>query len=56
MTLLPTVCIIGAGSSGIAAVKALHERALAAAPHHAAGRLDLGCVGIHPPDTGSEER
>jgi cation diffusion facilitator CzcD-associated flavoprotein CzcO len=26
MTLLPTVCVIGAGSSGIAAVKALHER------------------------------
>jgi dimethylaniline monooxygenase (N-oxide forming) len=25
MTLLPTVCVIGAGSSGIAAVKALHE-------------------------------
>ena len=26
MALLPTVCVIGAGSSGIAAVKALHER------------------------------
>ena len=26
MTLLPTVCVIGAGSSGIAAVKALDER------------------------------
>jgi dimethylaniline monooxygenase (N-oxide forming) len=26
MTLLPTVCVIGAGSSGIAAVKALHQR------------------------------
>jgi dimethylaniline monooxygenase (N-oxide forming) len=26
MTPLPTVCVIGAGSSGIAAVKALHER------------------------------
>jgi dimethylaniline monooxygenase (N-oxide forming) len=26
MGLLPTVCLIGAGSSGIAAVKALHER------------------------------
>src|SRR5215218_4134542 len=26
MTLLPTVCVIGAGSSGIAAAKALHER------------------------------
>ena len=26
MTRLPTVCVIGAGSSGIAAVKALHER------------------------------
>ena len=29
MTLLPTVCVIGAGSSGIAAVKALHERGFA---------------------------
>jgi cation diffusion facilitator CzcD-associated flavoprotein CzcO len=26
MTKLPTVCVIGAGSSGIAAAKALHER------------------------------
>lgn len=26
MTLLPTVCVIGAGSSGIAAAKALRER------------------------------
>jgi cation diffusion facilitator CzcD-associated flavoprotein CzcO len=26
MTLLPAVCVVGAGSSGIAAVKALHER------------------------------
>jgi thioredoxin reductase len=29
MTLLPSVCVIGAGSSGIAAVKALHERGFA---------------------------
>ena len=29
MSLLPTVCVIGAGSSGIAAVKALHERGFA---------------------------
>ncbi len=29
MTLLPTVCVIGAGSSGIAAVKALHGRGFA---------------------------
>jgi dimethylaniline monooxygenase (N-oxide forming) len=29
MTSLPTVCVIGAGSSGIAAVKALHERGFA---------------------------
>ena len=28
MTQLPTVAVIGAGSSGIAAVKALHERGL----------------------------
>jgi len=29
VTLLPTVCVIGAGSSGIAAVKALHGRGFA---------------------------
>ncbi len=29
MSLLPTVCVIGAGSSGIAAAKALHERGFA---------------------------
>jgi cation diffusion facilitator CzcD-associated flavoprotein CzcO len=28
MTALPTVCVIGAGSSGIAAAKALHERGI----------------------------
>src|ERR1700754_1272931 len=28
MTTLPSVCIIGAGSSGIAAAKALHERGI----------------------------
>jgi dimethylaniline monooxygenase (N-oxide forming) len=28
MTMLPSVCIIGAGSSGIAAAKALHERGI----------------------------
>src|SRR3954453_11542662 len=28
MTQLPTACVIGAGSSGIAAAKALHERGI----------------------------
>jgi NADH dehydrogenase FAD-containing subunit len=28
MTQLPSVCIVGAGSSGIAAAKALHQRAI----------------------------
>src|SRR5436853_1335657 len=28
MTVLPTACVIGAGSSGIAAAKALHERGI----------------------------